>query len=66
MLTREESRHVRRSLAGTLSLAALLAISAMLPLGPAALADELAGVTLADTLEAGEKRSLTEHAAARR
>ena len=56
---------MRRSLAGTLSLAGLV-ISAMLPLGSAALAGELAGVTPPDTLEAGEKRSLTEHAAARR
>lgn len=53
---------MRRSLAGTLSLAALLAISAMLPLVSAA----LTGVALPDTLEAGEKRILTEHAAARR
>jgi hypothetical protein len=57
---------VRRSLAGTLSLAAVLVMSAMFPLGPATLAGDLAGVTLPDTLEAGEKRSLTEHAAARR
>ena len=57
---------MRRSLAGTLSLAALLVISAMLPLGSAALAGERAGVPLPDTLEAGEKRTLTEHAAARR
>lgn len=56
---------MRRSLAGTLSLAAVLVMSAI-PLGPAALAGELAGVTLPDTLEAGEKRILTEHAAARR
>jgi hypothetical protein len=55
---------VRHSLAGTPSLAAVLVISAMFPLGPAALAGELAGVTLPDTLEAGEKRILTEHAAA--
>jgi hypothetical protein len=57
---------VRNSLAGTLSLAAVLVITAVFPLGPAALAGELAGVTLPDTLEAGEKRVLTEHAAARR
>jgi len=57
---------VRNSLAGTLSLAAVLVISAVSPLGPAALAGELAGVTLPDTLEAGEKRIRTEHAAARR
>lgn len=57
---------MRHSPAGTWSLPAVLVISAMLPLGPAALADELAGVTLPDTLEAGKKRILTEHAAARR
>ena len=57
---------MRRSLAGTLSLAAVLVVSAMLPLGPAPLADELAGVTPSNTLEAGEKHILTEHAAARR
>ena len=57
---------MRRSVTGTLSLAALLVISAMLPLGSAALAGELAGVILPDTLEAGDKRILTEHAAARR
>ena len=55
---------MRHSLAGTLSLAAVLVISAMFPLGPAALAGELAGVTLPDTLEAGEKRIPTEHTGA--
>lgn len=56
---------MRHSPAGTRSLPAVLVISAMLPLGPAALVAEL-GVTLPDTLEAGKKRILTEHAAARR
>jgi len=46
---------MRRSVVGTLSLAAVLVVSAVLPLGTAALAGELAGVTLPDTLKAGEK-----------
>ena len=40
---------------GTLSLAALLIVSPVLTLGTAALAGELEGATLPDTLKAGEK-----------
>ena len=46
---------MRRSVVGTLSLAAVLVVSAVSPLGTAAVAGELAGVTLPDTLKAGEK-----------
>ena len=46
---------MRRSVVGTLSLAAVLVVSAVLPLGTTALAGELSGVTLPDTLKAGEK-----------
>jgi Chalcone isomerase-like len=46
---------MRRSGVGTLSLAAVLVVSAVSPLGTTALAGELAGVTLPDTLKAGEK-----------
>lgn len=46
---------MRSSVVGTLSLAAVLVVSAVSPLGPAALAGELSGVTLPDTLKAGEK-----------
>jgi hypothetical protein len=46
---------MRRSVAGTLSLAAILVVSVVSPLGTAALAGELAGITLPDTLKAGEK-----------
>jgi hypothetical protein len=43
------------SVVGILSLAAVLVVSAVSPLGTAALAGELAGITLPDTLKAGEK-----------
>ena len=46
---------MRSSVVGTLSLAAVLVVSAASPLGRAALAGELARVTLPDTLKAGEK-----------
>ena len=46
---------MRRSVVGTLSLAAVLVVSAVSMLGTAALAGELSGVTLPDTLKAGEK-----------
>ena len=46
---------MRRSVVGTLSLAAVLVVSAVSPLGTTALAGELSGVTLPDTLKAGEK-----------
>jgi long-chain acyl-CoA synthetase len=46
---------MRRSVVGTLSLAAVLVVLAVSPLGTAALAGELAGITLPDTLKAGEK-----------
>jgi Chalcone isomerase-like len=47
--------HMRSSVVGTLSLAAVLVVSAVSPFGTAALAGELSGVTLPDTLKAGEK-----------
>jgi hypothetical protein len=46
---------MRSSVVGTLSLAAVLVASAVSPLGTAALAGELAGITLPDTLKAGDK-----------
>ena len=46
---------MRSSVVRTLSLAAVLVVSAMSPLGTAALAGELAGITLPDTLKAGDK-----------
>jgi hypothetical protein len=46
---------MRSSVVGTLSLAAVLVVSAVSPFGTAALAGELSGVTLPDTLKAGEK-----------
>ena len=46
---------MRSSGVGTLSLAAVLVASAVSPLGTAALAGELAGITLPDTLKAGDK-----------
>ena len=46
---------MRRFVVGTLSLAAVLVVSAVSPLGMAALAGELAGATLPDTLKAGDK-----------
>jgi len=46
---------MKSSVVGTLSLAALLIVSPVSTLGTAALAGELAGVTLPDTLKAGEK-----------
>ena len=45
---------MRSSVVGALSLAAVLVVSVS-PLGTTALAGELAGVTLPDTLKAGEK-----------
>ncbi len=46
---------MKSSVVGILSLAAVLVGSVVSALGPAALAGELAGVTLPDTLKAGEK-----------
>src|SRR2546428_3589165 len=46
---------MKRSIVRTLSCAAVLVIVAASTLDTAALAGELAGVTLADTLKAGEK-----------
>jgi len=46
---------MRSHIVGTLTLAAALVVSAASPLGTAALAGELAGATLPDTLKAGEK-----------
>ena len=46
---------MKSSVVGILSLAAVLVGSALLAIGPIALAGELAGVTLPDTLKAGEK-----------
>ena len=46
---------MKSSVVGTLSLAALLILSPVSTLGTAALAGELAGVTLPGTLKAGEK-----------
>ena len=46
---------MKGSVVGLLSLAAVLIGSAVSALGPAALAGELAGATLPDTLKAGEK-----------
>ncbi len=46
---------MKSSVVGTLSLAALLIVSPVSTLGTAALAAELSGVTLPDTLKAGEK-----------
>jgi hypothetical protein len=46
---------MRSSAIGTLSLAVVLVVSAGSPLGTAARAAELAGITLPDTLKAGEK-----------
>jgi hypothetical protein len=46
---------MRRSVVGTLGLAAVLVVSVVSPLGTTALAGELAGITLPDTLKAGEK-----------
>ena len=46
---------MKRSLAGVLGLAAVLVVAAVLPLGTGALAGELAGATLPDTLKAGDK-----------
>ena len=46
---------MKSSVVGTLSLAALLIVSPGSTLGTAALAGELSGVTLPDTLKAGEK-----------
>jgi hypothetical protein len=47
--------HKRSSIIGIGSLASVLVVLAILPLGTAALAGELAGITLPDTLKAGEK-----------
>jgi Chalcone isomerase-like len=47
--------HKRSSIVGIVSLASVLVVLAILPLGMAALAGELAGITLPDTLKAGEK-----------
>ena len=47
---------MRSGLVKTLSLVTVLVVSAFSPLGTAALAGELAGVTLPDTVRAGEKR----------
>jgi hypothetical protein len=46
---------MKSSVVGTLSLVAVLVVSPVSTLGSAALAGELAGVTLPDTLKAGEK-----------
>jgi len=46
---------MKSSIVGILSLAAVVVGSAVLTLGAAALAGELAGATLPDTLKAGEK-----------
>jgi hypothetical protein len=46
---------MKSSVVGTLSLAALLIVSPVSTLGTVALAGELSGVTLPDTLKAGEK-----------
>ena len=46
---------MKSSVVGTLSLAALLIVSPVSTLGTTALAGELSGVTLPDTLKAGEK-----------
>ena len=46
---------MRRSVVGTLGLAAVLVVSVVSPLGTTTVAGELAGVTLPDTLKAGEK-----------
>jgi len=46
---------MRSSVVGTLSLAAVLVVSPVSPLGTAAMAGELSGVTLPDTLKVGEK-----------
>jgi hypothetical protein len=46
---------MKSSVVGILSLASVLVAAAVSPLGPAALAGELAGAMLPDTLKAGEK-----------
>ena len=46
---------MRRSVVAIFSLASVLVVSAVSPLGTGALAGELAGVTLPDTLKAGDK-----------
>ena len=46
---------MKSSIVVTLSLAAVLVVSAVSTLGPAALAGELSGATLPDTLKTGEK-----------
>lgn len=51
----EEGTHRKHFVGEILCLVAVLAVSAVSTLGTAALAGELAGVTLPDTLKAGEK-----------
>ncbi len=46
---------MRSTVVGIFSLASLLFVSAVSPLGTAALAGELSGITMPDTLKAGEK-----------
>ena len=46
---------MRSSVVGIFSLTSVLVVSAVSPLGTAALAGELAGITLPDTLKTGEK-----------
>jgi chalcone isomerase-like protein len=46
---------MRSSVVGIFSLTSILVVSAVSPLGTAALAGELAGITLPDTLKTGEK-----------
>jgi hypothetical protein len=45
----------RSSIAGIVTLASILGVLAILPLGMAAVAGELAGITMPDALKAGEK-----------
>jgi hypothetical protein len=50
-----EDTHMRSSVVAIFSLTSVLAVSAVSPLGTGALAGELAGITLPDTLKTGDK-----------
>jgi hypothetical protein len=54
-MTIMEDTHMRSSVVAIFSLTSVLAVSAVSPLGTGALAGELAGITLPDTLKTGDK-----------
>jgi len=54
-MTIMEDTHMRSSVVAIFSLTSALAVSAVSPLGTGALAGELAGITLPDTLKTGDK-----------